>query len=473
MTLKAGPGADAAYVMISSVPASGALKIAATCIDRSNWCGEWKDTACTVGAGAVKGGVVTIGTDGPKLQVYDSGLLAFESLNGECVGIDESTPTAAELVEVVEGGRLVFGKEGRIYQDSSGKLWIQAGLLLDSAGVALSPSTWKSNPDWHLLLRQTAPTVASDADWSCANPSSAMCLASPSDPNYSAMGQLTESGQALATNIGKFHFKLVWNSGEVQEWKQSSNPMTYKPNGDDGAGGVLGYEEVAVHTNGCHWRGLEWSGSNALLDGSVTKGSYWFALGTHALFDAGLPGPCGGPASSSVVLYAKNQEPASPSAWHLLLRQTAPTVASDADWSCANPSSAMCLASPSDPNYSAMGQLTESGQALATNIGKFHFKLVWNSGEVQEWKQSSNPMTYKPNGDDGAGGVLGYEEVAVHTNGCHWRGLEWSGSNALLDGSVTKGSYWFALGTHALFDAGLPGPCGGPASSSVELWVML
>jgi len=134
----------------------------------------------------------------------------------------------------------------------------------------------------------------------------------------------------------------------------------------------------------------------------------------------------------------------------------------------------MCLASPSDPNYSAMGQLTDSGDDWAVHNSKFHFKLVWNSGEVQEWKQSSNPMTYKPNGDSGSGGVLGYEGVDIHTTSCHWGGLEWSGSNALLDGSVTKGSYWFALGTHALFDAGLPGPCGGlAASSSVELWVML
>jgi hypothetical protein len=53
------------------------MKITATCIDRSNWCGEWQDTACTAGTGAVKGSRVSLGSNGPGLQYYSDSTLAL------------------------------------------------------------------------------------------------------------------------------------------------------------------------------------------------------------------------------------------------------------------------------------------------------------------------------------------------------------------------------------------------------------
>jgi hypothetical protein len=120
---------------ISTVSAT--LKIGATCIDRSNWCGNWADSTCSAAGDATQGAKISFGNNGgPTLQAYSDGTLAFESLNGECVGILETTPTASELQETAQ---VVFGTTGRIFKDSSSKLWIQAGKLVDSSGLHLSP----------------------------------------------------------------------------------------------------------------------------------------------------------------------------------------------------------------------------------------------------------------------------------------------------------------------------------------------
>jgi hypothetical protein len=128
LTLKAG-----STDVVVNLESGGALKFAATCIDRSNWCGTWADTACTAGASVAKGSRVSLGSDaGPTLQAYQDGTLAFENLGGECVGIDMSTPTAAQLLE---SNQVVFGTTGRVYKDTAGKMWIQAASLQDSNGA--------------------------------------------------------------------------------------------------------------------------------------------------------------------------------------------------------------------------------------------------------------------------------------------------------------------------------------------------
>jgi hypothetical protein len=119
------------------------MKITATCIDRSNWCGEWQDTACTAGTGAVKGSRVSLGSNGPGLQSYSDSTLAFENLNGGCVGIDATVPTSAQLTQK---GHVAFSTTARIYKDSSGKLWLQAATLLNSAGANILPPTPSPTP---------------------------------------------------------------------------------------------------------------------------------------------------------------------------------------------------------------------------------------------------------------------------------------------------------------------------------------
>jgi hypothetical protein len=131
---------DSAVVTISTVISnvSASLKIGATCIDRSNWCCNWADSTCSAAGDATKGAKISFDTnDGPTLQAYSDGTLTFESLNGKCVGILETKPTASELQEKAQ---VAFGTTGRIFKDSSSKLWIQAGKLVDASGVHLVPA---------------------------------------------------------------------------------------------------------------------------------------------------------------------------------------------------------------------------------------------------------------------------------------------------------------------------------------------
>ena len=115
--------------------AGGAFKLSATCVDRSNWCGDWMDTNCTAGTNASTGARLCLGSaTGPTIQAYSDGTMSFENLGNECVGIDESVPTATQLTQ---SGQISFGTTARVYKDSSGKLWLHAASLVDAVGTTL------------------------------------------------------------------------------------------------------------------------------------------------------------------------------------------------------------------------------------------------------------------------------------------------------------------------------------------------
>lgn len=130
LTLKAG-----STDVVVNLESGGALKFAATCIDRSNWCGDWMDTNCTAGTNASTGARLCLGSaTGPTIQAYSDGTMSFENLGNECVGIDESVPTATQLTQ---SGQISFGTTARVYKDSSGKLWLHAASLVDAVGTTL------------------------------------------------------------------------------------------------------------------------------------------------------------------------------------------------------------------------------------------------------------------------------------------------------------------------------------------------
>ena len=54
-----------------------------------------------------------------------------------------------------------------------------------------------------------------------------------------------------------------------------TNPVTA------GSGGVTGYEAVDAPFAGNYWGGLEYNGANSLLDGSVSQGNWWYAVGSY------------------------------------------------------------------------------------------------------------------------------------------------------------------------------------------------
>jgi len=161
-----------------------------------------------------------------------------------------------------------------------------------------------------------------------------------------------------------------------------------------------------------------------------------------------------------------------PMEWQLLLKQTKGTYLTDKQWAC-EAGHAVCSASPFDDNFSRINELKESGQSWATqgpNGNQFRFKLKWGSGSTQEWRQTSNPMTYKKSGCKEHCGVTGYQAIQTKSTDCYWGGLEYGGSPSLLDGSVNHGNWWYAVGSKQNYNNGIPGPC-GDTESSVQFWV--
>ena len=54
---------------------------------------------------------------------------------------------------------------------------------------------------------------------------------------------------------------------------------------------ATGYEAVDASFAGNYWGGLEYNGANSLLDGSVSHGNWWYAVGCSVQHGAGIPGP--------------------------------------------------------------------------------------------------------------------------------------------------------------------------------------
>ena len=103
------------------------------------------------------------------------------------------------------------------------------------------------------------------------------------------------------------------------------------------------------------------------------------------------------------------------------------------------------------------------------------------------WRQTNNPVFGARGGAQGTcagpaghgcnGGVTGYEPIDINFNDNSWGGLEYSGENALLDGSVGDGSggWYYAVGggrnmTLPGGQSSLPGP--QDKEQSVELFVL-
>eukprot|EP00493_Phyllostaurus_siculus_P022043 UN22374 len=73
---------------------------------------------------------------------------------------------------------------------------------------------------------------------------------------------------------------MVWPGDDiVYEWSQTSNPVSES---------VEGYEAISVPFTGRYWGGLEPS-TAALMDGSVNSGYWFYAVGSHGLWNGGIP----------------------------------------------------------------------------------------------------------------------------------------------------------------------------------------
>ena len=155
--------------------------------------------------------------------------------------------------------------------------------------------------------------------------------------------------------------------------------------------------------------------------------------------------------------------PHAPDAWLLMSRQT---VVAGASWLRKAEEWSLNAADPAAEQYAALDTLEQYRGA----DGAFTLRLTWPDGEEggerlrpQTWKQVSNPVT--------AGvqqGVKGYEPIDVPYTGCFWGGLERSGGFSLIDGSVSHGNFWYAVGSMVDYAGAIPGPCAtSPARSYI------
>merc|ERR1711871_1729178 len=165
------------------------------CVDRSNWCGCFKDVSCSpdmVDGSPIESTLELDSGNGHTAQVnlHTDGTLRFETHNGQCVHIDKSQPptTAAST----DKGILNLGGKGgpaRMYIDSTnGKMTIQAQeIMINDANhvtdTAAACEVWVTQ----------APTVIAHQD-TCTNLRNAAA-----NPDHTC--QATDEGCVVSANL--------------------------------------------------------------------------------------------------------------------------------------------------------------------------------------------------------------------------------------------------------------------------------
>ena len=128
---------------------------------------------------------------------------------------------------------------------------------------------------WKLVFRQTAGTWMAPDKWKSVNPDD------PLADNFSLLDKLEDykSGD-------KFDFKVSWPELATDKelvWRQSSNPLKLKDR-------VEGFEHVSGNAHST-WGGIALSNTTStLLDGTPSKGGWWFAMGSRHAHGGGIPG---------------------------------------------------------------------------------------------------------------------------------------------------------------------------------------
>ena len=119
------------------------------------------------------------------------------------------------------------------------------------------------------MFRQTLPYLYKRNEWR-KNPTD------PSSDNYSILDQMEQ----FRIGDGRFYFRMTWpDDATVYEWSQTSNPVSEK---------LAGYQPISVPYTGKNWKGIEPS-TSALMDGSISSGNWWYAIGSYQLWRDGIP----------------------------------------------------------------------------------------------------------------------------------------------------------------------------------------
>ncbi|MCP3959345.1 MAG: DUF4082 domain-containing protein [bacterium] len=305
------------------------------------------------------------------------------------------------------------------------------------------PAAVECNEGWQLVFKHdsTGGWFAGDAEAQNAN------AWDESATKFSRLNEL----ENLRGGDGKFHFKLAYpeSGAQVNEWKQSSNPVTTQES-------VQGYEAVDINWTGQYWGGLaKSSAGQTFIDGSVGHGNWFYSIGSNTPHQGKIPGPdtttvtkvelyaCGNPlpAAEAPVAVECNE------GWQMVFRH-------DSTGGFFTGNEAESINAGEDPaNVAKFSRLSEL-ESLRGADGKFHFKLAYPEvgTQVNEWKQSSDPVTTQES-------VQGYEAVDISWTGQYWGGLAKSSNpSTFIDGSVGHGHWWYSIGSVTPFGGKVPGP---------------
>lgn len=139
---------------------------------------------------------------------------------------------------------------------------------------------------------------------------------------------------------------------------------------------------------------------------------------------------------------------------------------------------AECKNIQTEDRYSRLG-LLDSGDTYKIN-GKYEFLLEYPidaPGQYNRWKQTNAPQNEFITQSSSGGQVTGYEAVHIDWTNNYWGGLERNSSSTTsynptwLDGSCGHGNWFYAIGSNATFQRGIPSY--GSTADVVELWIRI
>ena len=119
--------------------------------------------------------------------------------------------------------------------------------------------------------------------------------------------------------------------------------------------------------------------------------------------------------------------------------------------------------------YSALGTLDN----YKDTTGNWEFMLQYPEikGKYNRWKQTGNPTTTTVANGTGSETAPGYSAVHIDWNYDYWGGLTKSTAvETFLNGSVGKGTWFYAIGAYKGWYGGIPGPNDTAVFQGTELW---